>query len=160
MIRAFAWVCNNWEGDTPTLEIIGDGVQRELIEAAIAGYGLQERVVLHGWQDDPTPYLHSWDVFVLSSLYEGLPCSVVEARMAKLPVVAYDVGGIGEVIVSGSNGYLVEPRQWQELAHKMLLIGRDSSHRSHLAAHAEDFKEFEPAAMIAAHIMLYKTLAP
>ncbi len=159
MIEAFAWVCSNWQGALPKLEIIGDGVQREVIEAAIAGYGLQGQVVLHGWQDDVTQFLHSWDVFVLSSLHEGLPCSVVEARMAQLPVVAYDVGGIREVITSGTNGYLVAPKNWQELAHKMHSLGRDTSHRSLLAAHRDDLRAFEPAAMVAAHIKLYKTLA-
>ena len=160
MIRAFAWVCNNWEGEKPKLEIVGDGVGRGDLQAAIAGYNLQDQVVLHGWQDDVAPFLHSWDVFVLSSLHEGLPCSVVEARMAHLPVVAYDVGGIREVINSGSNGYLVTPKDWQELAHKMFMVGHDVAHCLRLAQHHDDLGAFKPAAMLTAHIKLYKSLAP
>ncbi len=109
-------------------------------------------------QDEVAKYLGAWDVFVLSSLWEGLPCSVVEARMAHLPVVAYDVGGIAEVISDGVNGYLVAPKDWQQLAHKMICVANDSRHRSQLGEHPDNLDAFENSEMIRAHFQLYKSL--
>ena len=159
MIRAFAQVCKQWgNGPLPMLEIIGDGASRGELEAAIAGYGLTRQVRLLGWQSNVTRYLHTWDVFVLSSLWEGLPCSIVEARMAHLPVVAYNVGGIAEVIFDGVNGYLIPPKDWQALAHKMLLVGRNTTQRAALGEHADNLHDFLESVMVKNHIQLYKTL--
>ena len=53
------------------------------------------------------------NAFILTSLWEGLPCAVIEARLQKLPVLAYDTGGIHDVIFNGSNGFLYTPKEWQ-----------------------------------------------
>ena len=67
------------------LEIIGDGAQRPEIEKWIVEHGLGSAITLHGWQDKVAPIMAHWHTFVLSSLWEGLPCAVVEARLLHLP---------------------------------------------------------------------------
>ena len=77
-----------WGEPAPRLEIIGDGPQRPALEAWIKSAGLQDSVVLVGWQHNVADWMRTWHLFALSSLWEGLPCSVVEARLSQLPVVA------------------------------------------------------------------------
>ena len=53
----------------------------------------------------------TWHAFVLSSLWEGLPCAIIEARLLKLPVLSYNTGGIHDVIINGENGFLYKQRR-------------------------------------------------
>ena len=96
-LRALPW----------TLEIIGDGPDRAACEAAIDRLGLHDRVVLAGTRDDVAQRLAAAQLFVLSSRREGFPITVVEAMRAGLPVIASDVGGIGEAVAHGETGALV-----------------------------------------------------
>ncbi|MCK4517885.1 glycosyltransferase, partial [Candidatus Babeliales bacterium] len=93
--------------DKVILQIIGDGEQREKIEAWLAASNIFFKVDLLGWQGNIATWMRSWDGFVMSSLWEGLPCAVIEARLSRLPVVSYKIAGIPEVIEDGKNGFLV-----------------------------------------------------
>ncbi len=98
------------------LNIIGDGIMRPTLEGWIAEHNLQHVITLHGWQHDVTPIMKNWNCFALSSLWEGLPCSIIEALFMDIPVFAYNVGGISDVLPAD---HLIEPGNWQMLAHKM-----------------------------------------
>jgi len=89
--------------------IIGDGpLHRQLKEEALS-LGIEDRVVFTGERDDVPYLLPAFDVFVLSSLTEGFPLTILEAFAAGCPVVATRVGGIPEIIRDNVNGLLVEP---------------------------------------------------
>ena len=104
------------------LHIIGDGLLRKNIETWITENKLTENIKLLGWQTNVASIIKMWDLFAMSSLWEGLPCSIIEARLCKIPVVAYNVGGICEVIHDGKNGFLIPPGNWQLLAEKLALL--------------------------------------
>lgn len=140
------------------LEIVGDGVQRPLIEQAIKERNLQTAVTLHGWVSPVAPVMATWDCFVMSSLWEGLPCAVVEARLMKLPVISYDTGGIYEVIKSGVNGYLVPQKDWPALGQAMLRVSQDRTLQSTLASHHDSLSDFQVQTMVAQHQDLYGRL--
>lgn len=140
------------------LEIIGDGAQRPLLEQWIAEHNLQDQIILHGWQDNVASFLHTWDIFAMSSLWEGLPCAVIEARLAGLPVVAYDVGGIKEVIHDGVNGYLVEPANWRKLAEHLFDLVTTQDTIARMATHNDDLHPFYRQTMVDGHATLYKRL--
>jgi glycosyltransferase involved in cell wall biosynthesis len=142
----------------PRLEIIGDGEQRPALEAWIKNAGLQDGVVLLGWQHNVADWMRTWHVFALSSLWEGLPCSVIEARLSRLPVVAYNVGGIGEVITHGKNGFLVTPGDWQGLATCMLQTIIDPAYYHLLATHEDALTDFHNQIMVQNHKILYQKL--
>ena len=89
--------------------LVGDGELRQNIEALISKYGLCEMFTLTGQRDDIPQLLRAFDIFILTSLWEGLPNVIMEAMCARLPVVATDVGGVSELISHGENGFLVPP---------------------------------------------------
>ena len=87
----------------------GDGPERRRLEAMARALGVADRVRFLGHRRDVPDLLAACDVFVLPSLYEGLPLSVLEAMAAGKPVVATGVGGTDEAVVDGSSGLLVRP---------------------------------------------------
>ena len=98
----------------------------------------------------------SWDAFALSSLWEGLPCAVVEARLCKLPVVAYNVGGIREVIYNGKNGHLITPGNWQDMAKTLNTLVTTPSYHYTLSTYADALTAFDIPCMVEQHCKLYK----
>lgn len=140
------------------LEIIGDGFLRPQIEQWIEQHHLQHVITLHGWQKKVAPYMRSWDAFLLSSLWEGLPCSIVEARFLQLPVISYNVGGISDVIKHGENGLLYKPKDKDALAKGMLALANDQHLYKKLSSHKEDLSQFTTSTMIEEHISLYRSL--
>jgi glycosyltransferase involved in cell wall biosynthesis len=94
----------------------GDGELRPEMEAAIAAAGVGSRLRLLGWREDVPDLLAAADVVVLASLFEGLPRSAVQALAAGRPFVGTRVDGTAEIIRSGRNGFLVEPRDPPALA--------------------------------------------
>ena len=96
--------------DSYHLTILGEGSDKEMLIEQIKTLGLQNRVTLAGFSDNPYAYMKCADLFVLSSRYEGLPNVVLEANSCGTPVVAFDApGGTGEIIKNGENGFLVAP---------------------------------------------------
>ena len=100
-----------------TLDVVGDGELRAELEAQAREQGVESAVRFHGHLDRRAVarLMREADVFVLPSLWENLPCVLLEATSTGLPVVATRVGGIAE-IVDESNGELVEPGSMEALA--------------------------------------------
>lgn len=138
------------------LQIIGDGVLRPSLENWIEQHGMKAHVELLGWQHEVASWMKQWDVFAMSSLWEGLPCAVIEARLSHLPVVAYNVGGIREVIQEGKNGFLIQPQAWQALADKMELLVLDSALYQSMRQFPDELGDFYNQAMVQHHAALYK----
>ena len=93
--------------DDVTLTVVGEGSERPALLQLRTELGLEDRVTLYGEVQDVTPFLHAAQIFVLTSRYEGLPISILEAMSAGLPVVSTDVGGIREAVLPGKTGLLV-----------------------------------------------------
>jgi glycosyltransferase involved in cell wall biosynthesis len=91
------------------LLLVGDGPLRGDVAAAVAAAGVTAQVVLPGLRRDVPRLLNAMDVFVLSSLWEGLPRTLVQAMATGVPVVATDADGVRDVVRHGRTG-LVVPR--------------------------------------------------
>jgi glycosyltransferase involved in cell wall biosynthesis len=89
--------------------VAGDGPDREALEAESKRLGLNQRVRFLGHREDVPALLACCDLFVLPSLFEGLPVSILEAMSAGKAVVATAIGGTDEVVVPGETGLLVTP---------------------------------------------------
>jgi glycosyltransferase involved in cell wall biosynthesis len=87
--------------------LVGDGPLRGELRDAAAARGLDHAVVFPGLRDDVRGYLAAIDVYLMTSIYEGLPVALLEAMAMRRPVVATPVGGIPEVVRDGESGRLV-----------------------------------------------------
>ena len=96
--------------------IVGEGERRAELERLVVARGLSASVRFTGYRQDVPRLLAAMDVFVLSSLYEGMPFSILEAMAAARPVVATRVDGVPEVVAEGETGVLVPPREPEQLA--------------------------------------------
>jgi len=89
------------------LHLVGDGSLKAEIEEEVKKMDLTQYITFYGFVDNPLSYIKAADVLILPSIIEGLPGVLLEAMMCKTPVVAYNVGGISE-IVSSQTGNLIE----------------------------------------------------
>jgi glycosyltransferase involved in cell wall biosynthesis len=109
------------------LVIVGEGHDRSRLEGIATELGIADRVQLVGWQSDVRGYFEAMDLFVLSSLREGLPNVLLEAMALKVPCVATRIAGIPKLITDGRDGRLVSPNDLDELTravHELLTSDR------------------------------------
>lgn len=111
------------------LIIVGDGELREELEDLVGEYKLEKAVALVGNQNEVAPYLKRSDIYVSSSLVEGLPLSILEGMACGLPVIANKVGGIPDIVDDGKNGLLIELDDRNAFVEAMLLLANDESKR-------------------------------
>jgi glycosyltransferase involved in cell wall biosynthesis len=139
--------------------IVGGGPDRPALEARAAKLGLASRVRFLGHRRDVPALLAIADLFVLPSLYEGLPLSVLEAMAAGVPVVATAIGGTDELVSSGT-GTLVPPADPRGLAEgiRALLADRDGAALRAAAARDLVLTTHSTQAMVAAMSNLYESL--
>ena len=137
------------------LQLIGDGERREEIERFIAEHGLGDCVALLGLQSRVHSYLHDADVFVLPSLYEGIPMTLIEAMGTGLPIVASRVGGVPDMIADGEQGLLCEPSA-EHVAACLERLYTDESLRERLGAAAlEGAERFSSRTMAQRYSEIY-----
>jgi glycosyltransferase involved in cell wall biosynthesis len=102
--------------------LVGDGELREAVEQEIARLGLVKSFRLAGWRRDVPAVMRCLDVFVLTSLWEGLPRVYLEALASGVPVVGTRVDGAAEAVHDGVNGYLLAPGDVPGLADRVLAL--------------------------------------
>ena len=139
--------------------IVGDGELRDELQEYAKNLNL-ENIVFAGYQRDVPAYLAMFDIFVLPSLWEGLPVALVEAMAAGKPVVATAVSGTPEVVTDGETGFLVEPKNADQLAERITRLIEDPSLRDRMgrAARIRVKEKFSAATMIRATEQLYQEL--
>jgi glycosyltransferase involved in cell wall biosynthesis len=118
------------------LAIAGDGTERPKLESAISAAGLQQRIHLLGARTDVPDLQAAADVFVLPSLWEGLPLAILEAMFGGNAVIASNISGIPEAIEHGKHGLLTPPGDAAALADAIGTVLRDPDYRNQLAAAA------------------------
>lgn len=121
--------------------IVGDGALRPQIEELLRASGLRERITLLGWRRDVAALLKVFDVFLLTSRWEGLPCVLLEARASRVPIVATRVGGAPEAIVEPAQGTLYDSGDVQAMAERVCEILEDERYRTELRMSSEAFPE-------------------
>ena len=147
-------------GAQAVLLVVGAGDLRGDLERQAGLLGLQDRVRFLGARADVPGILAASDVFVLSSVYEGNPLSVMEAMAAGKPVVSTAVGGVAEAVRDGVTGRLVPPGDAAALATAMAELGADEDERRRLGAAAalEAAQRFDVAIMVRNYEELYARL--
>lgn len=120
--------------------IVGEGKQDE--KARLSSYadklGIKDRVIIAGYRSDLLNVYSTFDIFLMTSLTEGLPNTILEAMSMGLPVVSTMVGGIPELIVDGETGFLCKARDINCLKGKILEIIKDKALRKSVSKAARE----------------------
>lgn len=116
--------------------LVGDGPLRPEIERLIERLGLRARFQLLGFRQDVHRIYAALDLFVLSSLWEGMPYAVLEAMAAGLPVVATDVPGTRDAIIDGATGLLAQIEDEADIAAKLMHLLADDKLRHEMGERA------------------------
>ncbi len=132
------------------LLLVGGGGEEERIRGLVSAMGLNERVIFTGFLESPVRIYPVLDLYVATSLKEGLPLSLVEAMVAGLAIVATDVPGHRDVVVHGETGLLVPADDPASLADAISLLWSDRDQRRHMgeAGRVRASKEFPIQPMI------------
>ena len=140
--------------------LTGDGPLRASLEAQARSLGVEERVKFLGYRSDIADLLANCDVFVLPSLYEGLPLSILEAMSAGKPVIATHIGGTDEAVIANETGLLVPPADSAALAAaiRSVLADRPLAQRLAAAGYTRVEQEFSAAKMVQQVIAVYDEL--
>jgi glycosyltransferase involved in cell wall biosynthesis len=104
----------NW-----VIDLIGDGEDMDAVMQIVKDLDLVGRCNFMGRQDNAGKLLSNYNIYLLSSLSEGLPRSIIEAMGAGLPIIASDVGGVKDLVTVGENGFLFEAGNVSDLKYKL-----------------------------------------
>ena len=113
--------------------ILGEGELREHLERLVREHHLEKHVLLPGFRIDVLGCIKGFDLFVMSSVTEGLGTSLLDAMACSKAIVATKAGGIPEVVDDGVTGLLVEPRDHHGLAAAIVRLIKDASGRQRMA---------------------------
>ena len=140
--------------------LVGDGPLRRALEAQAAGLGLTEQVRFLGTLVEPQNVVAGCDLFVLPSLWEGMPMSLLEAMAAGRPVVASSVSGSAELILDEETGVLVPPGNPERLADAMIRMLENPEAAEAMGRRAADRvrREFSLERMLTSTDTLYRQL--
>lgn len=118
------------------LTLVGDGPDRKMIEAAVTAAGLGDRVRFTGYlsQAEVAEELKAADIAVLPSFAEGVPVFLMEALASGKPVIATQVGGMGELVQHGENGLIVPPGDTDGLVEAIRALASDPDRRAAMGA--------------------------
>lgn len=139
-----------------SLEYVGDGPLRSTLSEAIARSRHKQSISLHGAVDDVSTYLERFDLLVLSSRSEGTSLAALEAMAAGCPVVAFDVGGNGDLL-NGECGVLIKERSTEALASAIVNIALSRSMLERISANAfkKVNREYSLEAAVNKYLELY-----
>ena len=130
LIEAMNELVNNKREVNIKLLILGEGSERGNLETLINQYGLENNIKLLGFQKNVKGYFVKSDLFVLSSICEGLPTVLIEAMGLKLPVISTDCpSGPEEIIRNEEQGLLVPVKDPFRLAQAILTLKNNENHR-------------------------------
>jgi glycosyltransferase involved in cell wall biosynthesis len=121
--------------------IVGQGPDLAKLRAQAVMLGVAEAIHFVGETDQPLPALRAMDVFVHPSWAESFPYVILEAMSLSLPIVASDVGGIGEAVLDGDSGLLVPPRDARALARALVAVLDDRARARRLGEGARSMVE-------------------
>jgi glycosyltransferase involved in cell wall biosynthesis len=137
--------------------ILGEGELRDALERQVREHHLEKHVFLPGFRTDVLGCMKSFDLFVMSSLTEGLGTALLDAMACGRAIVATRTGGIPEVVEDGETGRLVPPRDHAAMAQAILAMLADDERRRRMgeAGFARVQKRFTVERMVAETAAVY-----
>ena len=160
LLRAFSRAMGG--NSDAALVLIGDGQERAALTQLATDLGISAQVRFAGWRQDVARLLPALDVFVLSSLAEGLPLALLEAMSAGVAVVSTSVGDIPEVLRDSATGRLVPSEDEEALANALAELRQQPSTRKQIAeaGRALVYARYGRDAMVNAYLDAYGIVPP
>ncbi|OGS08685.1 MAG: hypothetical protein A2270_01585 [Elusimicrobia bacterium RIFOXYA12_FULL_51_18] len=140
--------------------LVGGGEELEAARALAKKSGLEHRLLFPGWRHDSAEILAAADIFTLTSLWEGLPRSLVEAISTGLPSVCYKTDGVADLLYDGINGYTMDPGDIDTFCLRLKELMEYPVRRAEMAAKAAEtnLTEFDIDYMVLRQEELYTGL--
>ena len=156
LLRAFA-VAHSSMPDL-RLWMVGDGGERKRLETLANELGISAQVTFWGQQLNVAPFFSAADAFIMSSISEGLPMSLLQALSLGLPAIVTGVGGMAEVVRLAKAGVTVSLTDTAEMAAAILRLARHDAERQQFSTNAEDafHSRFTLQTMVDAYMDLYR----
>ena len=150
----------NRDIDNVQFRLAGEGPEREKIHSLIESWGLENIFVLEGHVSDIQAFYRRLDVYLNTSIHEGIPMSVLEAMATGCPVIAPAIGGLPEIIHEGRQGFLVKNRNPDAFAERCIALLKDKALRQQFGGEARRrIKDaFSVEAMTEAYFNLYTAI--
>jgi len=138
--------------------LVGGGSREEALKELVAALGISHRVLFTGWRRDAVDLIQTFDCYVSSSNFEGMPMSMLEAMALAKPIVSTAVGGIPEFVRPGETGVLVSTRDPRQFADAILSVIATSGEAARLGANGKRLYEtrFTAEAMAQQYGALYE----
>lgn len=142
-------------------ELAGDGPDMAALTSLVQSYGLKAAFTLRGHQDDMFSFYRGLDIYLNTSVHEGIPMTILEALAHGLPVIAPAVGGIVEIIDNGIEGFLIDSRMPGAFSEKCLFLKGNQQEHLRMARAAREKAEtaFSAGRMAGKYNQLYRRLA-
>jgi glycosyltransferase involved in cell wall biosynthesis len=158
LLRALAFVRQT----VPAVQLwlVGDGPELEFLKKLTVDLALESNVRFLGYRQDVNLFLQAADVFVLSSLSEGLSMALLEAASSGLPIVATDVGGNREIVNPPHGGYLIPPQNPVAMSAALIRLLQDPLLRQSMSTYGRALvlEKFSLERTITEHLKLYASL--
>ena len=140
--------------------IVGEGELMNELQALAASLGLNKELIFTGFRQDVGAFYHVADLFVMSSVQEGLGTAVIDALALGKPVVASNSGGIPEVILDGETGRLVAPADPAALAEAIIELLTNPERAKRMARRGQEVvrQDFSVEAMVEKNIEVYQRI--
>ncbi len=138
--------------------LAGDGDLRPRLEAAARRAGIESRMRMPGFRYDLPMIMDGFDLGLSTALWEGLPQSLVQMRLKRIPVVASAIPGNSEIIRHGQNGFLAPPHNTADYVSHILKLASEPELRRRLGNAVEDFSAWDAEHMVQAQAELYRRL--
>lgn len=137
---------------------VGNGELLEECKILVSKYELEDKVIFTGFREDVDYIVEIFDIFFTTSLYEGMPYSLIEALRAGLPIVATNIIGNNEIVVDGKNGYLYEIGEYEKATNILNTLVKDREQMNYLGKNSllKLYEQFDVHDMIKDYEKLYE----
>jgi len=139
LLDAFKNVVEKQKDSYIKLLIIGEGNKREYLEDYVKELNLGDKVIFAGYREDVEDLMAVMDIFVLTSLREGLPRVLVQVAAVGMPSIAFNVDGVSEIIKDNYNGFLVELKNLEQLEDRIM---KYMNNKELILLHGRNGREF------------------
>ena len=157
ILKAFEILCKNYKN--LKLMYVGSGELEEEVKQYAKQSDLLDKIIITGWVNDVEKYIPAFDIAVLPSKWEGFGLAIVEYMVCNKPIIASNVGGITDIIISEKNGLLFEVGDYEELSKKINFLIQNNEIANNIVEENKKYcKKYDISLLIKKHEELFENM--